>query len=129
MDSPAGRLLERRGAAALVFGLFVAGGLVFVFAGTLTRATELEAEAAVLAAQVADLDEQYEAGQAELRFIEDDRFVEQHARAIGWGAEGETSFKLPEGAPSPAPIAPLGEDGSAAPPLAPFDAWMRLLFG
>ena len=42
MSSSEGRLLERRGAAAVVFGSFVAIGIVLVFAGTLTRATELD---------------------------------------------------------------------------------------
>jgi hypothetical protein len=129
MDPTAGRPLERRGAAALVLGLFVAGCLVVVFAGTLTRATELDAEAALLAAQVDELRDQYAAGQAELHFIEDDRFVEQQARAIGFGTREEEPFRLPPDAPTPPPIVPLGEDGGVAPPLTPFDAWMRLLFG
>jgi hypothetical protein len=129
MESPAGRPLERRGAAALVLGLFVAGGIIFVFAGALTRATELDAEAARLSAQVAVLDAQYRAGQAELRFIEDDRFVEQQARAIGFGLREEKPFRLPADAPPPPPIVPLGAEDALAPPLTPFDAWMRLLFG
>jgi hypothetical protein len=129
MDSPAGRPLERRGAAALVLGLFVAGGIVFVFAGTLTRATELEAQATRLAAQVAFVDQQYKDGQAELRFIDDDRFVEQQARANGYGTREEKPFRLPADAPSPPPIVPLGENGPPTTPLRPFEAWLQLLFG
>ena len=36
-----GGAFERRSTASLVFGLFVAGGLVLVFAGTLARSTDL----------------------------------------------------------------------------------------
>jgi hypothetical protein len=128
MTSPAGRL-ERRGAAAIVLGSFVAGGVVFVFAGTLTRATELEAEAARVRAEVAVLGQREDAGLAELEFIETDRFVEQQARAAGYGRPGEQAFSLPEDAPPPPRVVPLGEAGSMALPSTPFDAWMGLLFG
>ena len=120
---------RRRGAAAVVLGLFVAGGVVFVFAGTLTRATEIEAEAARARAEIAALQRRVEAGRAELEFIESDRFVEQQARAGGFGSPGERSFQLPEDAPSPPPVVLLGAAGGRDLPATPFDAWMELLFG
>lgn len=128
MSLPRIGLLQRRGAAAIVFGLFVAGGIVFVFAGTLTRATELEAEAARVRAEVAVLHGRLEAGQRELEFIESDRFVDQQARAVGFGGAGEQPFQLPADAPAPPRIVALGETDAPTLPVTPFDAWMALLF-
>lgn len=122
-------ILERRGAAAIVFGLFVAGGVVFVFAGTLARATELEAQAAQARAEVAALEARAEAGRAEIEFIESDAFIEQQARAAGYGLKGEQRFRLPDDAPSAPPIVALGTMSAAASDASPFEAWMELLFG
>jgi cell division protein FtsB len=121
--------LERRGAAAVVFGLFVAGGIVFVFAGTLARATELEAQAAQARAEVAALAARAEAGRDEIEFMESDAFIEQGARAAGYGLKGEQRFRLPDDAPSAPPIATLGTVTGEAPDGSPFEAWMELLFG
>ncbi|MFV2063791.1 MAG: hypothetical protein ACC726_09810 [Chloroflexota bacterium] len=121
-------LLERRSAAFLLFGLFVAGGLIFVFAGTLARANELEAEAALARADVAVLQARVEAGLAELEFIDSDTFTSQAARAVGYGEAGETFFRLPADAPPADAIAALGsgsDDGRAQSPL---EAWLELLF-
>jgi cell division protein FtsB len=122
-------VLERRGAAALVLGLFVAVGLIVIFAGTLTRATELEQLAAVQRASVAAMQEQLDAAQAEVQFLESDELVEQHARALGLGYRGERAFQLPADAPSPEPIVPLGSDTAEVRVAAPLDAWLDLLFG
>src|SRR3990172_8734186 len=100
MSMPRSGFLERRGAAALVFGLFVAGGLFFVFAGTLARATELEEQAARARAEVAALEARVEAGRAEVEFLKSDPFLEQQARALGYGTRAEESFRLPDDAPS-----------------------------
>jgi hypothetical protein len=120
--------LERRGAAALLLGLFVAGGVVFVFAGTLTRATELEAAAARARADVAALEERVALGVAEIEFIKTDTFVNQAARSVGLGGEGEVLFRLPAGAPEPAAVPPLGSEVADAAELPPLDAWLELLF-
>jgi len=69
--------LERRGAAAIVF----------VFAGTLARATELEQEAARARAEVAALEERLAAGKAEVEFLRSDRFLEQQAAAPAAGGQ------------------------------------------
>jgi len=129
MSSSGGPILERRGAAAIVFGSFVAIGVVLVFAGTLTRATELEAQAAEASAAVIALKDRLAAGDLELQFIETDRFVEQQARAAGFGSRDEHAFQLPEDAPPPPRIVALGESDAATLPATPFDAWMALLFG
>jgi hypothetical protein len=70
-----------------------------------------------------------ETGILELEFIESDRFVEQQARAAGFGRPGEQAFSLPEDAPPPPRIVPLGETGRRDLPTTPFDEWMGLLFG
>ena len=121
--------LERRGAAALLLILFVAGGLVFVFAGTLARATTLEAEATVARSAVAALEASVGAGRAELEFLETDQFIEQLARGVGFGRKGEQAFSLPEDAPEPPAIPPLGTSGQDAADQSPLEAWLGLLFG
>ena len=121
--------LERRGAAALVFGLFVAGGLVFVFAGTLARATELEEQAARARADVAALEARVQAGRAEVEFLKSDPFLEQQARALGYGTRAEQRFRLPDDAPSPPPLTPLGASPPATAGGSPLEAWLELLFG
>lgn len=121
--------LERRGAAGIMFGLFVAGGIVFVFAGTLARATELEAQAVQARAEIAALEARAEAGRAEIEFMKSDAFIEQLARAAGYGRKGEQRFRLPDDAPSPSPIVPLGMRPTGAVDPSPFEAWMELLFG
>jgi cell division protein FtsB len=121
--------LERRGAAAIVFGLFVAGGVVFVFAGSLARATELEAQAAQARAEVTALEARVAAGRAEVAFLEEDAFVDQQARANGYGEQGEQRFRLPDEAPSPPAIMPLGTSDDDASGTSPLEAWLQLLFG
>jgi cell division protein FtsB len=119
---------ERR-AAGVVFGLFVAGGLLVLFAGTLARATELEREAAQARAEIAALEARLESGRAEVEFMGSDAFVEQRARAEGYGARAEVPFRLPEDAPSPPPLESLGADEETPRAGSAFDAWMTLLFG
>jgi cell division protein FtsB len=121
--------LERRGAAVIVFGLFVAGGIVFVFAGALSRATQLEQEAARARAEVAALESRLMEGNAEVEFLKSDRFLEQQARVVGYGERGEVPFRLPDGAPSPEPIVPLGRLTETPVSGAPLEAWLELLFG
>ncbi len=121
--------LERRGAAVLVFGLFVAAGIVFVFAGTLARATELEQQAALAREEVQLFRDLLAASDAELRFLGDPRFLEQQARVVGWGERDEQAFELPRDAPSPEPIVPLGSVDEMTRSSPPLEAWLELLFG
>jgi cell division protein FtsB len=120
---------ERRSAASLVFGLFVALALILIFGGTLTRSTDIEAEAETARAEVAELQARFEAGDEEVKFLETDAFVEQFARSIGMGLRGEKPFALAPDAPSPEPIIPLGSEARSGVAKAPFEAWMELLFG
>jgi len=121
--------LERRGTAALMLGLFVVGGLIFVFAGTLARATRSEAEAASARAGLAVLEAQLRTSQVELEFVETERFVDQFARSLGYGAEAEIAFELPVDAPSPPAIEPIGTSHGAPRVPPPLEAWVELLFG
>lgn len=120
---------ERRGAAGLVFILFVSIGVVLIFTGTLTRSTDIEAEAERLRVDVAVLQARVDAGAQEVAFLDTDEFVQQVARSIGMGERGEIAFALEADAPSPQPIIPLGSDISDMRSQSPFDDWMELLFG
>ncbi len=119
------------GRRALLFaiGLVIVVALIVVFAGTLTRSTTIEAQAERAEAEIAVLQARVAAGQAEIAFFKSGDFIRQQARAIGWGQRQEKAFKLPDGAPSPEPIEPIGPQGQGRPAKAPFDAWIDLLFG
>ena len=121
-------LAERRGAVVLI-GLALAGWLAFVFAGTLGRSDELEAQALVARDQVEALQERLELGRAEVDFVATDAFVEQSARGLGWGADGEVAFALPENAPSAAPVPLLGAELEVIPDHGPLEELLRLLSG
>ncbi|CAN5691965.1 hypothetical protein BH23CHL8_BH23CHL8_31430 [soil metagenome] len=121
-------LAERRGAVVLV-GLALAGWLAFVFAGTLGRADDLEAQALAARSQVEALQERLALGRAEVDFVASDAFVEQSARGLGWGAEGEVAFTLPEGAPSAAPLPLLGAELEVIPEHGPLEDLRRWLSG
>ena len=121
--------LHGRRAAAAVFGLFVAAGLVLVFSGTLARSTDIAAEATRLQAEIAVLEARVAAGADEIAFFETDDSVPWQARVQGYGGPGETLFSLQENAPSPEPIPPLGGRTEQRQASSPFDAWLELLFG
>lgn len=129
MTAPRPGPLQGRRAAGLVFGLFVVGGLLLVFAGTLARSTDIEAQAEKARAEVAALEARVAQGNAEIAFFESDAFVQQEARVLGLGEKGESRFGLPEDAPLPEPIVPLGSGAAGESAQAPFEAWMELLFG
>ena len=122
-------LIGRR-ALAFVVGLALVVGLVIVFSGSLTRSTDIEARAERARAEVASRELELAAGEAELEFFQTDEFIRWQARSLGFGqkSQGETRFALPEDAPGPEPVTPIGPlDEDAA--LAPFEAWMEMLFG
>lgn len=121
--------IGRRALVGLV-GLTIVGVLVVVFSGSFTRSTDIGAQAEQARVEVAARELELAAGEAEQEFFETDEFIRWQARALGFGekSQGETLFALPEDAPAPAPIRPIGpheEDEH----MAPFDAWMELLFG
>jgi cell division protein FtsB len=124
-----GQSFERRGIATFVIGIVLVGGLIVVFAGSLTRSADVGAEADQTRAEIAKLDERVEAGRAEIEYLATDEYVDQVARSLGLGERGEKPFALPPDAPSPAPITPIGSQPGNATGQTPFDAWMELLFG
>jgi hypothetical protein len=91
-------------AGAAVVGVW----LVIVFAGILARADELDATQRAEQADFESLTVHAELADREIDFIETDQFVRQAARAEGYGAEGERRFRLPDDAPPPPTITPLG---------------------
>ena len=117
-----------RAMAALV-GLGLLVGIIVVFSGALDRSTEVEAKAERIRAETALIQAQVEAGEAEIDFIETDDFVLWQARALDLGMPGEQPFALPADAPEPEPIVPIGPQSEGQESLAPFDAWMEMLFG
>ena len=117
-----------RRALAVVVTLAIGVGLVVVFSGSLTRSTDIETQAEEARAEVAFHAYQLAETQAEQAFVNTREFILWQARVNGFGEAGEVRFALPEGAPTPAPITPIGPR-DAAEPMAPFDAWMELLFG
>jgi cell division protein FtsB len=122
-------LTGRRALIALV-GVTVILGLVVAFSGSLSRSTDVESQAEQARAEVESLKQELAAVEAERVFFESEEFVRWQARALGLGkpAEGEELFTLPDDAPEPQPITPIGPQ-ELDEPLAPFDAWMELLFG
>ena len=112
----------------VVAGLALAVGLLVVFSGALTRSTDIESRAEAARAEVELSQQQLEETQAEQEFIKTQEFILWQARVNGYGEPDETRFGLPDDAPSPAPIVPIGPQDEDA-PMAPFDAWMELLFG
>jgi cell division protein FtsB len=120
-------LIGRR-ALVVVLALVLVGGLVVVFSGSLTRSTDTESRAEAARAQVEAQQIELEQTEAEQAFMQTEEFVLWQARANGFGKPGEVRFALPDDAPPPEPITPIGPQ-AASEPLAPFDAWMELLFG
>ena len=93
----------------VVGAAIVAVWLVVVFAGIVSRADELDA-AADRERQTRDtLIIQSELVDDEIDFVRSDAFVQQAARAHGYGTADEQHFRLPEDAGTPPPIRPLGE--------------------
>lgn len=122
-------LIGRRALVAVV-GLAVVVGLGVIFSGSFDRSTDTEARAEQARAEVAARELELAAGEAEQTFFETEEFIRWQARALGFGqkSQGEKLFALPEDAPEPDPVTPIGPIDSDE-PMVPFDAWMELLFG
>ena len=130
MSSHGGLPAIGRRALAAVVALVLVGGVLVVFSGTLTRSTDAEAAEAQARAERDRMAAEVAAGRLELDYVRSDDFIEWQARAYGLGdGADERLFRLPEDAPTPAPIVPIGPLEDTDPPRAPFDAWMDLLFG
>lgn len=114
-------------------GLIVVGVIAFWvvlgFARTMTQLNAATERRVALTAETTALTAQVDAAHRELELIQTDGFQALQARAFAIGAPGEIAFALESGAPSPAPVVPLGSEGAAAEPQTPLDAWLRLLFG
>ena len=93
----------------MLAGAAVVGAwLVLVFAGILSRADELEATARDEQSRVDALEMHAALVEDEIDFVESGAFIDQAARGLGLGPDHERRFSLPEGAPPPPTIVPLG---------------------
>lgn len=121
----------RRLHAILIALGIIAVWLIFVFARALGDVDHATARQQSIAAEAATLQARLDADHRELQLVQTDAFQALQARAYGMGAPGEIVFSLPQDAPSPPPITPLGAttttEVSAAP--SPLDAWLKILFG
>lgn len=120
--------LDRRTLTLVASALLVAW-LVLVFGRAISQSNEVAAQAAALRSQDAALAQQVSDREAELSVIQSPAFLALEARAYGYGEPSEQVFALQPGAPLPPSITPLGAEPSAAPPPAPLEAWLQLLFG
>lgn len=117
--------------AVILIGV-VAIWLVFVFARALSDVDQATTRQQAIAAEAAALQQRLDADHRELELVQTDAFQRMQARAYGMGAPGERIFSLPQDAPSPPPITPLGASAKGADveqPQTPLDAWLALLFG
>lgn len=120
-------LIGRR-ALAVVISLAIGVGLVVVFSGALTRSTDFELRAQEARAELEARQLELAASVEEREFFETDAFVLWQARVHGFGLPNENLFALPDDAPDPDPITPIGPQDMTE-SMAPFEAWMELLFG
>jgi hypothetical protein len=106
-------------------------GIIVVFNATLTRTNDAAGRADQARQALADIQARLDATNAELDFAinHKEAFTRWQAPLAGYGEQGERQFALPADAPSPQPIVPIGPQAVERPPMAPFDAWMELLFG
>jgi hypothetical protein len=121
---------ERRTLAAIA-GVILTVWLVVIFGRAIADSNALTQRQQQEAAINAQLQAQVDAGRQELEFIKTPPFLQFQARAVGMGAAGagERAFALEPGAPSPAPLTPLGADHPQTDTSTPIEDWLHLLFG
>jgi cell division protein FtsB len=113
----------------LLAALLVSAWLVVIFGRALAEANGLTARLAQEQSANEQLRARVEAGRREINLVQTAAFLDFEARIFGMGKSGERPFALEVGAPSPAPIAPLGEGSPPPPESTPLDDWLNLLFG
>jgi cell division protein FtsB len=113
----------------LLAGLVVALWFVLAFGRTMAQLSEASARTSAVRADNAALTERLAQAQQEAALLQSDAYIRFAARSFGMGGPGETAFGLEPGAPSPAPMIPLGETAPAKSVSAPLDSWLEMLFG
>jgi hypothetical protein len=118
----------------VLIGLAIIGvWLVFVFARALGDVDHATSRQQAVAEEASTLQARLDADRRELLLVQTDAFQRLQARAYGLGGPGEVVFSLPQDAPSPPPITPLGGGQRSATgttdSVTPLDAWLRLIFG
>ncbi len=129
--APRNSFRPRRLHAILIAIGLIAIWLAFVFARALGDLDQATARQQAIAQEAVALQARLDADHRELALVQTDAFQALQARAYGLGGPGELVFSLPQDAPSPAPITPLGgspADASAS-GATPLDAWLEILFG
>jgi cell division protein FtsB len=119
------RLVQLIAVVALAWGMISFGRQLASASSAAGRAEQLQAATTQLGAEVSAM-------QDELTLIQEQRYIDQQARAYRLGTSGEIPFALAADAP------PLPDDapGSASVRLgaehvtrSPVDSWLELLFG
>ncbi len=119
------KLLFAVAVLAMAWGVISFGRQVAAASAASAHAAELRAANTQLASDVDGL-------QKELQLVQEQRYIDQAARAFRLGTAQEVPFALQAGAPALPPDAPgsaaqrLGADGGRVSPL---DAWLQVLFG
>lgn len=114
---------------ALWLGALLVGGalLAFQFGRQVYANWEIGQRAAAIEAQIARIEAENAALQAQLDYLNSDAYVSAEARRLSnVGAPGERVLIIPQGAEAPLPEA-LDPAETPAPPL--LEQWFRLFFG
>jgi len=117
--------------AAILLGVLLAAWVIILFARQVSEAAAATGRAEAMIAANAQQQAALVGLQGELQRIQEQRFIEQEARAYGLGGPKEIAFTLAVGAPALDANAP----GSAATRIgartsvSPLDRWLTLLFG
>jgi cell division protein FtsB len=119
------RLLQIVAIVAIAWG-------VISFGRQVASATAASAHAAELRGANAQLQDQVSAMQRELTLIQEQRYIDQQARAYRLGSAKEIPFVLAAGAPALGADAPGSASNRLGAPVdtgTPLDHWLALLFG
>src|SRR6186713_2884633 len=123
------RLRPTRLGIGVVVAIVVALWFVLAFARTMTQLNDATARTAAVRADNAALTQRLAAAQTEADLLQSDAYLRFAARSFGMGGAGERAFGLAPGAPTPAPMVPLGQATAAVRQATPLDDWLSLLFG
>lgn len=117
--------------AAILLGVLLVAWIVIVFARQVSEASNASGRAEAMVAANAEKRTALSGLERELERIQQQRFIEQQARAYGLGGSREIAFTLQ----GEAPVLDANAPGSAAQrvgariSVSPVERWLTLLFG
>jgi cell division protein FtsB len=126
---PVRRLRPSRVQFGLLIGVVVSLWFVLAFGRTMADLSDANGRAAAVRADNAELTLRLAQAQREAALLQSTAYLRFAARGFGMGGPGEQAFGLEPGAPSPAPMVPLGQTAPAPAPATALDGWLSLLFG